>query len=76
MPVTVNMGMEMNSWYDINSLDFTLGEKSYSKESVIKSASRINRDIGYEIDAFNESSGRVFKGGFSQGGCMALHCGL
>ena len=48
--VTCNMGMVMNSWYDILSLNFSAdqSEPSYDIKSVVKSAERISR-VKYKI---------------------------
>lgn len=72
MPVTLNAGFEMPSWFDLKTLDM------YGPEDVdgIKEATKnIQIMIQSEISA-GISSNRIIIGGFSQGGALALHAGL
>lgn len=71
-PVTLNMGMRMNSWYDIEGLDERSNEKckgiDESKEIVEGLIAREVKDMG--------SASRVVLAGFSQGGALSLYTGL
>jgi predicted esterase len=72
--VTINMGMVMNSWYDIKS--FNKGKDSVEQSDVIKNSERINKVLESEVKLLNGDYNKVFIGGFSQGACMALHVAL
>lgn len=72
MPVTLNAGFRMNSWFDLRSLDISAPED----EAGIKEASRHVHDlISIEVKAGIPSK-RIVLGGFSQGGALALYAGL
>ncbi|KAK9880181.1 hypothetical protein WA026_010054 [Henosepilachna vigintioctopunctata] len=72
MPVTLNAGFTMPSWFDLRSLDASGPED----EDGIKSASHLVHDmIEGEIKA-GISSDRIMIGGFSQGGALALYSAL
>ena len=73
-PVTMNMGMTMNSWFDI--LDMEWSENSVNKQDVIKNSKWITSIMDEEIKLLGGDSKKLFIGGFSQGGCMALNSGL
>jgi phospholipase/carboxylesterase len=73
-PVSINMGMAMNSWFDILSLDWT--PESYNFKNVETNAKMVNNVIDEEIAKLGGRSEQVFVGGFSQGCAMALHTGL
>ena len=67
MPVTVNRGMVMNSWYDVPyTWDTTVNESAWS------SADRICAILAQEA----QSTSRLFLGGISQGGATALLTGF
>lgn len=67
MPVTVNGGMVMNSWYDVPfAWDTTVHETAWS------TADRICSILAQEA----QSTSRLFLGGISQGGAMALLTGF
>ena len=72
IPISINGGMEMNGWSDINGLDIGSLE---DREGFDKSASRMNKIIQAEI-----GNGilpiKIAVGGFSQGGALALHLSL
>lgn len=71
-PVTLNGGMSMRAWFDILSLsediDINVDELSESHQS-------IHELLLKEIDRGIESENIVLAG-FSQGGSLALYCGL
>lgn len=70
--VSINAGMKMRAWYDI----YTLERMDLEDEQGIKaSAEDINALIQAEMEA-NIPSERIILAGFSQGGAMALYCGL
>jgi phospholipase/carboxylesterase len=73
-PVTINGGMEMNSWYDIKS--FNKAEDTVEESDVITNSYRVKKVIDNEVKAFNGDYSKIFLGGFSQGACLTLHTGL
>lgn len=74
-PVTLNMGMNMPSWFDITSLelDSVGGEDS---KGMLASSVLVNRIITAEVDEANISADRIVLGGFSQGAALSLLTGL
>lgn len=73
-PVTINMGMVCNSWYDILTLDRS--ESSLNWEDVEINSKMVQAIIDEEVAAFGGDPSKVFIGGFSQGCAMAIHNGL
>ncbi|OXA37047.1 acyl-protein thioesterase 1 [Folsomia candida] len=72
-PVTINMGFEMPSWFDIRSLDKNDGNED---EQGVKNASQdIVKMIDDEIKA-GIPADRILLGGFSQGAALSLYTGL
>ncbi len=71
-PISINGGMRMPGWYDVYALDFAARE---DEPGIHDSAATINALIDQEC-ARGLSTRRVVLAGFSQGGAMALHCGL
>ncbi|MGH8119100.1 MAG: alpha/beta hydrolase [Gammaproteobacteria bacterium] len=71
-PVTINAGMAMRAWYDVKSQDLRRQEDAQAIED---SKEIINRFIAAEIQD-GIASPRIVLAGFSQGGAIALHCGL
>ncbi|KAM6976612.1 LOW QUALITY PROTEIN: acyl-protein thioesterase 1 [Aplochiton taeniatus] len=72
MPVTLNMGMAMPSWFDI------IGLRTDAKEDVSgikKAAEDINTLIDQEVKN-GIPSNRIVLGGFSQGGALSLYTSL
>ena len=71
-PVTLNGGMSMRAWFDILSLsqeiDINLDELSESHQAIHE---LIEKEIKSGID-----SEKIVLAGFSQGGSLALYCGL
>ena len=76
MPVTINMGMEMPSWYDITSLDPVSGVKQINQTDLESSSRRIHKHIEEEITLLGGEADKVFVGGFSQGGSLSLFSAL
>lgn len=89
MPVTLNAGFRMPSWFDLKSLDESGPEdeegtiQSLFKNSVIKilwlgikvAATEVQTLIQNEIQA-GIPADRIVVGGFSQGGALALYSAL
>ena len=71
MPVTLNMGMTMPSWYDIRYI----GPGGEDGAGVRRAAAWIDELIAREAER-GVPPGRVVLGGFSQGGAMSLFTGL
>lgn len=72
-PVTINGGMPMPAWYDIESLS---ADRSREKcEGIEDSAAGVHGMISTEVTA-GIPHNRVLLGGFSQGGAMSLFVGL
>ncbi len=69
-PVTINAGMEMRAWYDIDP-GAPLGGKSDIDASVRQVTEIVEREA-----AGGDSAGQVVLAGFSQGGVIALELGL
>jgi len=70
--VTINNGMVMPAWYDIYNDRFVDGEDA---EGIKASSQAVSALIQREIDRGIDSQ-RIILAGFSQGGAIALHCGL
>lgn len=71
-PVSLNMGLQMPSWFDIRSLD----ARSNEDEAGIKAAAKtVHGWIEEEMKA-GIPSNRILLGGFSQGGGLALYSGF
>lgn len=71
-PVTINNGMPMRAWYDIQSLDFN---NRADVQGVEESAAAVKQLIGQEM-AKGIPSERIVLAGFSQGGVIAYQLGL
>lgn len=72
MPVTLNHGFPMPSWFDLYSLDIN-GQED---EAGIKRASAVvHKMLQDEIKGGIEAK-RIILGGFSQGGALALYSAL
>ena len=69
-PVTVNAGMEMRAWYDIDA-GGSLGNRGDIDESVRLVTEVIGRELAAGVPA-----SRIVLAGFSQGGVIALELGL
>jgi len=70
--VTLNNGMEMPSWFDLAGLDETSPEDS---DRVLSSAAYLASLVQREVDG-GIAHDRIVVAGFSQGGAVALTCGL
>lgn len=71
-PITINQGIEMPGWYDITSLSIV------DREDVdgIRESSEAIHQICKQQEEQGIDSTRIILAGFSQGGAIALHCGL
>ncbi|MDN5865589.1 MAG: alpha/beta hydrolase [Gammaproteobacteria bacterium] len=67
-PVSLNAGMPMRAWFDIERLDF---EGSWDAEGVARSVARLDALVEREIERGVPRSS-VVVAGFSQGGAVAL----
>jgi phospholipase/carboxylesterase len=71
-PVTVNGGFIMPAWYDIRTDDINEGQDA---EGIRESQRAVDALLAQEVAAGIAPS-HIFLAGFSQGGAIALHCGL
>jgi len=71
-PVTVNGGMAMRAWYDI--LGFEI-DRDQDQAGIQASLAQVDALIDAQI-ADGMSPARIILAGFSQGGAIALRCGL
>eukprot|EP00050_Salpingoeca_kvevrii_P018398 m.73737 g.73737 ORF g.73737 m.73737 type:complete len:258 (-) comp8040_c0_seq1:22-795(-) len=71
-PVTINMGLPCNSWYDIKGLESSERANAADLE---RSAALVREMLDKEIAA-GVPANRIVLGGFSQGGALTLHTGL
>ncbi|XP_017773417.1 PREDICTED: acyl-protein thioesterase 1 [Nicrophorus vespilloides] len=69
MPVTLNAGFRMPSWFDLKTLDIGGPEDD---EGIKKAAKQIHTMIDDEVKAGIPAS-NILLGGFSQGGALALY---
>lgn len=72
MPVTLNAGFRMPSWFDLKTLDATGAEDD---EGILKATDLVHGLIGDEVRS-GIPANRILLGGFSQGGALALHAAL
>lgn len=68
-PVSINMGMSMRAWYDIETLDEA---RHYPEADILRSTEQIESLIAREVEAGIPTE-RIVLAGFSQGGAIALH---
>lgn len=71
-PITANGGFPMRAWYDILAFDGARGED----ESGIRASAQTIMDLLQREQELGMPYERIVLAGFSQGGAMALHCGL
>ncbi|MFJ2283908.1 alpha/beta hydrolase [Pseudomonas sp. NPDC087803] len=69
LPVTINGGYAMPSWYDIKAMS---PARSIDREQLEESSDRIVKLIDVQRAAGIDAS-RIFLAGFSQGGAVVLH---
>eukprot|EP00793_Prasinoderma_coloniale_P003634 PRCOL_00003009-RA len=75
MPVTVNMGMRMTSWFDMDAIP-VLPETVDDKASIESVGMRALSGLIDETIASGIPPERIVVGGFSQGGCVAMSTAL
>ena len=69
-PVTINGGMEMRAWYDIDPRQPLAGTAD------IRKSAHAVEDLVVDEEARGVPRGRIALAGFSQGGVIALHLAL
>jgi lysophospholipase-2 len=72
IPVSLNMGMRMPSWFDIRGLS----PDSAEDEPGIKAAAQQLQALISEEEKLGVPRNRIIVGGFSQGGAVALYSAL
>ncbi|CAG2059956.1 unnamed protein product [Timema podura] len=72
MPVTLNAGFRMPSWFDLRTLDANGPE---DEEGIRRATELVHSMIEQEVKA-GIPSNRIVIGGFSQGGALALYSAL
>lgn len=70
--ITLNGGYPMRAWYDI----YGLTEDSPEDAAGIQESEQAIRELIHREQEKGISADRIILVGFSQGGAMALHCGL
>lgn len=71
-PITINRGMVMRGWYDVQEMDLTRRED----EAGIDDSARIVAGLVAAEGEAGIGASSVVLAGFSQGGAVALHAGL
>jgi len=71
-PVTLNGQQPMRAWYDLTSSDFS---QPQDRDGILTSCRQIEALIQRE-NRRGISNQHIILAGFSQGGAIALHCGL
>ncbi|KAI8598516.1 Phospholipase/carboxylesterase/thioesterase [Dissophora ornata] len=74
MPVTLNYGMKMPSWYDIKELSSINQEQD--EDGMLKSRQQLMQIVREEVEENGIPANRIVVGGFSQGCVMGLLTGL
>ena len=72
IPVTVNGGMVMPAWYDIEHMDI---DRTIDVRGISQSADRVDAIVQAQIDTGIDPN-RMILVGFSQGGAVALYAGV
>jgi phospholipase/carboxylesterase len=71
-PITINQGYPMRGWYDITSLDVAGRDDA---DGILASSEAVSRLCDGQVTRGIRHE-RIVLAGFSQGGAIALHCGL
>lgn len=71
-PVTVNGGMAMRAWYDILGMEI---DRDQDREGIRASLAQVNDLLDDQIERGIPAENLILAG-FSQGGAIALRCGL
>lgn len=72
IPVTLNGGFVMPAWYDIAEVDL---RRRHDEAGIRRSAAQVEALLAREV-ARGVPASRIVLAGFSQGGAIALFCGL
>lgn len=72
IPVSINHGFEMTSWFDLHVLD----QGGPEDEEGVKLAAEFVQDLIRNEMGAGLTPARIVLGGFSQGGALALYAGL
>ena len=72
IPVTINGGMVMPAWYDIETLELV---RRHDEEGIQRSSAHLTRLIARENERGIPCE-RIFLAGFSQGGAISTHVAL
>jgi len=72
IPVTINNGYIMPAWYDFRQTELGI---EHDEEGIALSAKQIQLLIEQQ-EMHGIAPDRIILAGFSQGGAMAIHCGL
>lgn len=70
--ITINQGYMMPGWFDLTSLNIDNDED----EAGINESSQAIRSLCQKQESLGIAAERIILAGFSQGGAIALHCGL
>ena len=73
--ITCYDGKKYSAWYDYYTNDKIVEEK-INKKDLIESRNKIHKIIFKEKQYHNGDTSKIFIGGCSQGGCMALDTGI
>ncbi len=71
-PVTINGGMAMRAWYDILGMEI---DRDQDQDGIAASLAAVDRLLDQQIEA-GISADSIVLAGFSQGGAIAMRCGL
>ena len=72
IPVTVNGGISMPAWYDIEHMDI---DRTIDVSGISRSADRVDKIVQTQMDE-GIPANRIILVGFSQGGAVALYAGV
>ena len=72
IPVTVNGGISMPAWYDIEHMDI---DRTIDVSGISRSADRVDAIVQTQMDE-GIPANRIILVGFSQGGAVALYAGV
>jgi len=72
IPVTINNGYIMPAWYDFKQTDLGI---EHDEKGIAHSARQVQLLIEQQ-EMHGIAPNRIILAGFSQGGAMAIHCGL
>ncbi|KAL5456885.1 hypothetical protein EMCRGX_G034111 [Ephydatia muelleri] len=75
MPVTLNKGYKMPSWFDLFDLGHVVDAKE-DEAGILQATSKVHQMLDEELNTTGISSDKIVLGGFSQGGALALFSAL